>query len=137
MLKLMDRQALSIVAFKTPKDMQGLVDHGEALKVCWHCGTTNPARPICVASDVKHVWTYRATDLFFKRDSGRSSAALTAQDSRGVAGMGGRRAVMRARLRVGWWHLIVSDPLNPLPVALHVGAACPIPVTRQPLPRPL
>lgn len=135
MLKLIDRQTLNIVAFKTRAQMNELVQDGHAIKSCYHCGATNEHRKLCIAPGVRHVWTFRATDLFFQRDGTRTSASLTAHDSRANAGIGGRLTILRARLRVGWWPLIVSDPRNPLPMRIPMGAMCPIPVTRQPLPR--
>lgn len=137
MLKLIDRQTLNIVAFKTRNQMKELIADGHARQECFLCGTTNVFRRTCLAPGVKHAWTYRATDLFFQRDGRRTSAALSAHDSRANAGIGGRLTVLRARLRVGWWPLIITDSRNPLPMRIAIGAACPIPVTRQPLPRPL
>lgn len=137
MLKLIDRQSLTIVAFWSPAQMNIAIADGAAVRQCFHCGTGSLNRKTCIAPGIRHAWTYKATDKFFRRESGRSSGALTASDSRANAGMGGRRAINRARLRVGWWALIVTDPKNPLPLRIPYGAACPIPVTRQPLPRPV
>src|SRR5690349_10043172 len=151
MLKLMDRQSLNIVAYRTKKDMELLIANGEAVRMCRDCGATADLRrcglvPIDRVGLSKrihgprlpqgHAWIYRATTRFFQKDE-RTAAALTAQDSRANAGMGSQYSIRRARLRVGWWFLIVSDDRNPLPVTYPPGAACPLPVTRQPSPKPL
>jgi hypothetical protein len=137
MLKVMDRQARTVVAYKTPAQIKVLLADGEVSRSCWHCGAVHEHRR-CIKK-MKHAWVYKATERFFQKDADRSRASLTSQDSRANAGMGGRRAIIRARLRVGWWPLIISDPRNPLPVTIPAGTMCPLdwPSKRQPLPRPV
>ncbi len=121
MLKLWDRQHITVVAHRKKGDIDQLLASGEAMQRCTRCGTINKNKRSCFGLAQPHQWKYQATDLFFKKES-RSAAALNAQDSRANAGMASKDAVKTAQGRVKAWPT-TGDLKNLLPT-VGAGSFC-------------